>query len=649
MTQNYTNTYIDTRGEAGESLTFTQAILAGIAPGGGLYVPKVLPRLTLDEVTSLAALPYAYQAAYLYRRFGVDLPADKVGSLMAAAYGKAFDTPVIAPVTTVAPGTHVLELWHGPTSAFKDMALQCLPHFFSAAIEQRRAAGDEAARNDYLILVATSGDTGKAALEGFKDRAHTGIVVFYPSGGVSDMQYLQMATQQGGNVGVFGVRGNFDSCQTSVKGAFSDEDFAALLEDEYGLKLSSANSINWGRLLPQVVYYVSAYAQLVAKGELAAGEELDVCVPTGNFGNILACYYAKEIGVPIGRMFCASNENRVLTDFINTGTYDISEREFVLTPSPSMDILVSSNLERQLFELSGRDAGAVAGWMRELRENKRFSVDRGTFERMRSLFSADWVSNSDSLAVIRAVFERYGYLLDPHTAVGWEVAERLRGENPVLVVATAHWAKFGADVYRALHGTAAGKPLSKEVRGLGGVELNRRIARETGVNDIPARLDALDEGQVRFRGTCDGTTDGVKGAVVDWLESEDALHLTRHRKRGIMNAMKHLDIQTRLTIYHTENDMDERSTFGKGIATLLRGVVDYGSLNAAAKHIHMAYSKAWRIVKETEAGFGFDVISRDGARGSSLTPEGQKLLDIYEKLEAEANESVKSKFTKMIA
>jgi threonine synthase len=529
--QGFINTYTDTRGLAPEALTFTQAIVAGIAEGGGLFVPRVMPRLALDEIIELGRLPYAAQAASIYKRFGVDLPSQTVSELMRQAYGENFDSPEVAPVVEVAPGSFVLELWHGPTSAFKDMALQCLPVFFSAAIEQLRADGTAAgagtgasetagggpAQNDFLILVATSGDTGKAALEGFCDRAHTNIIVFYPHGGVSDIQLRQMTTQRGDNVGVFGVEGNFDDCQTAVKAAFNDRTFNEQLAADHHLRLSSANSINWGRLLPQIIYYVSAYARLVAQGALAAGDELDVCVPTGNFGNILAAYYAKEMGVPIGRLLCASNENRVLTDFINTGTYDISERPFALTPSPSMDILVSSNLERQLFELTGRDATAIRGWMDDLRTARRFTVDRATFAALREHFCADWVSNDDSLATIREVFATHNYLLDPHTAVAWKVAERLRGGNPVLIASTAHWAKFGADVYRALNNIPAGAPLPSETAALSGTALNKLLSEQCGGAAIPAQLAALDELPQRFTQVCVGSTEGIEGAVAEWL------------------------------------------------------------------------------------------------------------------------------------
>jgi threonine synthase len=534
--QRFVNTYSDTRGLAPEPLTFTQAIVKGIAEGGGLFVPRVLPRLALDEVVALNTMPYAAQAAALYRRFGVDLPDQTIDALMAESYGSSFDAPEIAPVTEVAPDTFVLELWHGPTSAFKDMALQCLPPFFSAAVEQQRARaarstqvakeggeggmdGEGGAADDFLILVATSGDTGKAALEGFKDRPHTRIAVFYPHGGVSDIQFRQMATQQGGNVAVFGVEGNFDDCQNAVKAAFSDRAFGADLARRHHLRLSSANSINWGRLLPQVVYYASAYARLVGRGALKAGRRLDVCVPTGNFGNILAAWYAQAIGVPVGRLLCASNENRVLTDFINTGTYDISAREFRLTPSPSMDILVSSNLERQLFELAGRDSARIRSWMDDLGRTGRFTVDRETFAALRTGFSADWVGNDESLATIREVFEEHGYLLDPHSAVAWRVAERLRDADPVLVVSTAHWSKFGADVCRALNGVPAGRPLPGKAAALSGVALNTLLADEYGAGAVPPALAGLDKAPLRFTQVCGSDTRSIEDALTAWLDA----------------------------------------------------------------------------------------------------------------------------------
>jgi threonine synthase len=490
--------YRDTRGLDAMPRTFTDTVVKGIAPGGGLYVPERVPTLSLDDIMALRALPYAKRAARIYSLFGVDVHPEQTDSLMEGAYGENFDDPRVAPVIEVEPGMHVLELWHGPTSAFKDMALQCMPLFFSEAISMRLAAGEQL--DDYLVLVATSGDTGKAALEGFADRAHTRIAVFYPADGVSDIQRKQMVTQRGDNVAVFGVRGNFDDCQTAVKAAFADETFNAELHERHGLQLSSANSINWGRLLPQIVYYVSAYADMVALGGVVPGHDIDVCVPTGNFGNILAGYYARKMGVPIGRLLCASNENNVLTDFIATGVYDISGRDFVTTPSPSMDILISSNLERLLFELT-EDAETVRDWMADLSRDGRFQVDRDTFAAMRKVFLGDWVSNAESLEVIERVWSEDGYLLDPHTAVAWEVAERMRADDPVLVVSTAHWAKFGADVYKALRCLPYAEPLPGDAADLTGVELVARVADMTvGPQDVPHALAELDGLPVRFPG-----------------------------------------------------------------------------------------------------------------------------------------------------
>ena len=517
MMNTKTNTYEDTRGYTDGSYTFCSAVIEGLAPGGGLFVPSSLPSLSLDDICHLAELPYARRAASIYRAFGVDLPDETVDELMTRAYGANFDDERICPIVEVAPGMHVLELWPGQTTAFKDMALQCLPHFFSAAIEKQRAETGE--EFDYLILTATSGDTGKAALEGFRDRPHTGIVVFYPDGGVSDIQYLQMATQRGDNVGVFGVRGNFDDCQTSVKASFNDEAFCDLLAREHRIKLSSANSINWGRLLPQVVYYVSSYAEMVRSGAVEKGAPIDICVPTGNFGNILAAYYARRIGTPVDRLLCASNENRVLTDFIQTGTYDISHREFVLTPSPSMDILVSSNLERQIYELCERDGAAVRSWMESLRTNGRFSVDSKTAERFQSVFAADSVNSEECFETIRRVYDEHHYLLDPHSSVAWTVAERLKGQHPVLVASTAHWAKFGPSVYRALNGIGPNDELPADVSTLSGMDLNRLIVERTGAGAIPRGLAELESLPLRFTEVVNGSPAGIQGATASFLEA----------------------------------------------------------------------------------------------------------------------------------
>ena len=510
-----TTTYHDTRGNDTTPRTFTEVIVHGIAPGGGLYVPDELPHFSLEEILAFSAWPYWRRAAAVFTRFGVDIPSERVDFLMQQAYGDQWDDDRIAPIEEVVPGTWVLELWHGPTSAFKDMALQCMPLFFSESIERRRMRGLES--HDYLILVATSGDTGKAALEGFADRPNTRIVVFYPAEGVSDIQRKQMVTQHGGNVAVFGVRGNFDDCQSAVKAAFNDEPFVEELAAKHNLKLSSANSINWGRLLPQIVYYVSAYADMVAGGGVVAGQPIDVCVPTGNFGNVLGAYYARSIGVPIGRLLVASNENNVLADFVATGLYDISDRDFVTTPSPSMDILISSNLERMLYEIT-RDTERVRDWMTQLAEEKRFRVDSETFHRLRDLFSADFVTNDDSLATVRRVFGETGYLLDPHTAVAWEVGERLAHDAPVLLVSTAHWAKFGGDVYKALRGDAYDSPLPAAAAALSGVELLGAVQELAGEGAcVPRSLAELGDLPERFTTVVDAGRDGVENAVRSWL------------------------------------------------------------------------------------------------------------------------------------
>ncbi len=515
------NRYIDTRGVCTEPVTFTQAVVRGLANGGGLFVPQQIPSFTIDEICDLAKLPYAQQAALVFESFGIDLSHEELQRITSEAYSDNFDDADICPITSLDENTHILELWHGPTSAFKDMALQCLPRFFSASAKRLRDQGE--LDDAHMILVATSGDTGKAALEGFRDVDGVSIGVMYPKDGVSDIQYRQMATQRGENVTVWAVRGNFDDCQTGAKNVFGDDDFAEEIHKQYGIALSSANSINWGRLLPQVVYYISAYARLVAKGAVAAGDPIDVCVPTGNFGNILAAYYAMRMGTPIRMLFCASNENRVLTDFINTGSYDISDRVFAKTPSPSMDILVSSNLERQLFEITGRDSDAIVKWMRDLKENKAFRVDRDTFEKMRQVFRADAIDNDTCLKVVHEVFNQYGYLLDPHTAVAYQVAENLRDDDvPVLIASTAHWAKFGNNVYKALHELSLEDELPQDVAELSGCKLNELVASETGQDNIPAGLAALEKLPIRFTEAIDGNQDAIENAVKEFLAKQAA-------------------------------------------------------------------------------------------------------------------------------
>ena len=491
-----------------------QAIACGLAPDGGLFVPESLPEVSAQQLQALCGMTYQQRAVTIMRPFLSEFTDAELERFTAAAYGSQFDDPAVAPVHRLDDATAFLELWHGPTCAFKDMALQILPYLLTASLKK---CGEQ---RQVCILVATSGDTGKAALQGFADVPGTKILVFYPYSGVSEIQRLQMATQAGDNVAVSAVRGNFDDAQTGVKQIFGDKAFAAELSQR-GWFLSSANSINWGRLLPQVVYYVSAYSQLVADGKLAAGAPLDVCVPTGNFGNILAAYYAKRMGVPIDMLYCASNENRVLTDFINTGTYDVSDRPFVLTPSPSMDILVSSNLERQLFELTGRNPEAIAGWMADLKQQRCFRVDEDTFKAVREHFAADSVDNAECLRTIKEVLDKHDYLLDPHTAVAYRAAQNLRGENPVLIASTAHWAKFGNNVYRALHDMQPGQPLPENVAALSGCGLNDLVADESGHHDVPRGLAELDGLPIRFTEVIDGTTKDIENATERFLAAFD--------------------------------------------------------------------------------------------------------------------------------
>ena len=503
--------YLDTRGAIDAPRTFTEAILEGIAPGGGLFVPERLPSFSLDQIELLATVPYHARAAAVYEAFGLDVDAATTRGIAARAYGPNFDDPEVAPVRDVAAGRHVLELWHGPTLAFKDMALQCMPLYFSEALRQAHDKG--APDLDYLILVATSGDTGVAALNGYADRAHTRICVYYPDAGVSALQELQMVTQPGDNLTVFRLGGDFDDCQSSVKAVFDDAAFAAELAESHGLALSSANSINWGRLLPQIVYYMSGYADLAARGVVSEGECVDVCVPTGNFGNILAAWYARDIGVPIGRLLCASNSNNVLYDFLSTGVYDIAARSLVKTPSPSMDILISSNLERLLYDLCG-DPERIAAWMAELKTAGRFEVDEATHAELREHFAATWVDNDTCLRTIGRVQREQGYLLDPHTAVAWEAAERLAGDAPVLIASTAHWSKFAADVVRGLTGVPAGAPVPGAADDL---ELLDRVVGLAPGATVPPQLSAVRSRPRRFDARVETGREPVEASLREWL------------------------------------------------------------------------------------------------------------------------------------
>ena len=496
------NCYIDTRGNVKTPLSFTEALVKGLAQGGGLFVPQNLPSFGLDEIIALADLPYAQRAAKVYQAFDTDLDDETIERLMEATYGAAFDTEDICPVTSLDEKTHVLELWHGPTSAFKDMALQCLPNFFSESARKLREEG--VIDHTFLILVATSGDTGKAALEGFKDKDGIQIAVMYPDGGVSDIQYKQMATQEGSNVNVWAVSGNFDDCQNGVKAIFTDKAIADRLAKN-NILLSSANSINWGRLAPQIVYYVSTYAELLKNKEIEYGEKINVVVPTGNFGNILAAYYAREMGLPVDRLICASNKNRVLTDFFDTGVYDIN-RSFYTTSSPSMDILISSNLERLLFIASGYSDEFVREMMGDLKQKGKYIMPENVMSAINSVFCAGCCDDEGTKETIKKTFEDYGYLCDTHTAVGINVyekyAEKTGDKTPTVIDSTANPFKFSRSVLDAVEPGAS--------EGLDEFSMVGELARVTKTSCPPQLADLRDK-PVRFRDVCD--RDSMEKAV----------------------------------------------------------------------------------------------------------------------------------------
>ena len=482
--------YQSTRDSSLEA-TAAQAIVKGLAPDGGLYVPKEKPQIGLEDLQRLADMNYRERACGILGMFLTDFTSLEIEACVSSAYNKAkFETDSIAPVYDLGDSAYILELWHGPTCAFKDMALQILPHLLTTSMKKTGV------KEQVVILVATSGDTGKAALEGFKDVEGTKIIVFFPENGVSKIQRLQMLTQEGKNVAVASVRGNFDDAQAGVKQIFSDQEYARMLK-ESGFVLSSANSINWGRLVPQVVYYISAYCDLMKAGKIHSGEEINVCVPTGNFGNILAAWYAKQMGLPIQRLICASNANRVLTDFISMGTYD-RNRQFYTTTSPSMDILISSNLERLLFDLTDCDSAQVAAWMKELAAGGRYQVSDAVKEKVARYFYGGYCDDEGTAATIEKVWREYSYLMDTHTAVAYHVYEdyvKQTGDTTKTVIAsTANPFKFNGSVLQAIS--------HEQCQGINEFELLDRLSQKTG-QKIPASLDALRSKTPRFVLTCE--------------------------------------------------------------------------------------------------------------------------------------------------
>lgn len=494
--------YISTRNK-NIKISSAQAIKQGISEEGGLFVPDRIPSFTIDEICSMTDMSYNERAFFVLSKYLTDFSKDQLSYCTNNAYtNEKFSDCKIAPVVELEKGFNILELWHGPTCAFKDMALQILPFFLTASIK----ITDE--DKTVCILVATSGDTGKAALEGFKNVEGTNILVFYPELGVSNMQKLQMKTQEGNNVNVFAIKGNFDDAQSGVKKIFIDENIKDELEKR-GYMFSSANSINFGRLCPQIVYYFSAYCDLIEKNKIKPGQEINVVVPTGNFGNILAAYYAKLSGLPIKKLICASNKNKVLTDFINTGIYN-KNREFFATSSPSMDILISSNLERLLFSLYENDDKEVLSLMKQLSEKGEYKVSDKVLKKLQESFAGGFANEEETFNTIKYIFDKYGYICDTHTAVAIKVyldyKEKTKDDTVSVIASTASPYKFPDNVLKAVLGEKAD---------LNDFELIKKLSDVTKT-EIPAPIKELESKKVRFNNVIDKTE--MKKAVLDLLK-----------------------------------------------------------------------------------------------------------------------------------
>lgn len=482
-----------------------QAIASGIAPDGGLFTPTSVPALTEADLVSFQKLPYPELAAEVLSRFMDDFTKEELLSYARAAYDTGrflrpgTDSREAAGLVELNQGEELLELFYGPTAAFKDMALQIMPRLLTASLKK---LGEQ---RSVCILVATSGDTGKAALEGFRDVEGTRIGVYFPDGGVSEIQRMQMETQEGGNVAVWAVRGNFDDCQTGVKKIFASEEANRAMGDA-GILLSSANSINWGRLAPQIVYYIWAYLRLCERGTIRMGDPVNVCVPTGNFGNILAAYLARRMGLPFARLICASNANNVLTDFIKTGVYD-RNRDFHRTLSPSMDILISSNVERLLYYLSNGNCAYVAGKMRELAETGRYTLEGRVLAELQSVFTAGFCDDEATARTIREVWEGNHHLIDTHTAVGVRVLRDMAPGGVTILASTASAYKFADGVLAALDG--------EHYDGFDAID---RLAYLTG-SPVPLPLESLRGSAVRFDTVIDRSR--MESVAVNFCQSFD--------------------------------------------------------------------------------------------------------------------------------
>jgi len=473
--------YKSTRGNY-RPVSPAEAITMGIAPDGGLFVPDRQPAILPEQLMQISNMAYSRKSAFILKPFLTDFAPEEIEECTSKAYNREkFDAAEITPLIELERQIHVLELWHGPTYAFKDMALQILPHLL---LKSAAKTGENA---EIVILVATSGDTGKAALEGFRDVPKTKIIVFFPAEGVSEIQKRQMITQTGNNVRVIAVQGNFDDAQNGVKSLFSDKKLQKEL-GRFGYKFSSANSINWGRLVPQIVYYFSAYSDLLAKGKIVPGEKINFVVPTGNFGNILAAFYAWQMGLPVHRLICAANANNVLSDFIRTGVYN-RNRPFYKTISPSMDILISSNLERLLYELNGHNPGKVKKWMENLKENGEYAVDQETHGRIKEILWSEQATDAETLETIKDIYRRYRYVVDTHTAVAINVLRKYlqatADARKNVVISTASPFKFNASVARAIFG-------EKAIRNKSEFTLLEMLSQASGMI-IPEGLRNLDK------------------------------------------------------------------------------------------------------------------------------------------------------------
>ena len=477
-------TYKSTR--SSQTATASQAILKGLADDGGLFVPMTIPALD-KSVEELSKMTYQEVAYEVMSKFFTDFTEEELKNCVAKAYDSKFDTKEIAPIVKK-DNAYYLELFHGATIAFKDMALSILPHLLTTSAKKNHV------KNEIVILTATSGDTGKAALAGFADVENTRIVVFYPKGGVSPIQEKQMVTQKGDNTFVVGIKGNFDQAQSGVKAIFGDKELAKEM-DEKGFQFSSANSINIGRLIPQVVYYVYAYAQLVAKNEIKNGDKINVVVPTGNFGNILAAFYAKNMGLPIAKLICASNDNKVLFDFFRTGTYD-KNREFILTNSPSMDILISSNLERLIYRTAGNDEEKNSELMRELTEDGKYTITDEMKENLKD-FYGNYATEKETAAFIKELYEKTGYIIDTHTAVAADVYKKYREETadntPSVIASTASPFKFTRSVMNAI---------DEKYDSMGDFELVDELSK-IGKVKVPAAIEEIRNAETRHNTVCE--------------------------------------------------------------------------------------------------------------------------------------------------